>query len=682
MNFEKLSRTQLDWIIHKAALAPSPHNVQGWKFCYHGYTLDVVADANCRIMRELDPLEKEGAIALGAAIENIVLAAAVEGFSSHVTWLPDGDRAPVVASINFASMTDSSISPEDGELYAYMEERGMNRSRYKRTPIPRQQIKALREIAAQAGFELHLVTGREQIRKLARLAGEAGRFKFSHAPTHRELFQYLRFTRKEAAVKRDGLPLEDFNIPPWLARFARFGMEWWAVRLLNIFGYHRLLAYMQETWLVNSAPAVCMLRAKDGNRISYLQGGRALQRIWLAAARYGLAVQPHSAIADLSYARLAGYDPSISPEWQRRIDTFPQRLRDIFSFQQNGEQDDLHVINIFRLGYATRARKRRSLRRPMNEHLEIIEPAETLEHNNAFYHQLIKRNGPFINGVEQQLLRRRNIGVAGCGSIGGASLEVLARMGAENFLLAEPDSFELNNLNRQNATLQDIGVHKAEAILRRIQQINPQVQGHILRQGLVPENIQYFVGSSAVIVDGVDVTEPSAIKAKIMLHEEAWRQQKTVICGYDIAGTQLLRIYDYGAGKLQPLHGKFTGADLDSVSPLGFLSKVVSPLDLPLEMLPVTRAMIDGTQDSIPQLGPTANLFGVLSAWAVLDVLAGRPVRHKVRVDIPGLLRPKHTVWKTFLIRLAGIVRLKLHLEKAMRQGRKSPAQMPDGVEQ
>ncbi len=671
MAVETLSREQMDRIVYKASLAPSPHNVQGWKFRYDGHKLDVMADENYRIMRELDPDEKEGAIALGAAIENIVLSAAEEGFSTNVSWLPNGNDDSVAASITFVRSIDSSSHPFDRELQKYIERRTMNRSKYTGKPVPREQIKILQEIAASEGLELCVVTEREQIKNFARLAGVAGRFKFSHEPTHRELFHYLRFTSKEAATKRDGLPLEHFNIPSWIARFGKFGMNWPVVRMLNVLGYHRVLSFMQETHLVNSAPAVCMLRSKDGRHIDFLQGGRVLQRLWLAATKFQLAIQPHSAVADLSYARLAGYHTSISPSWQRRIDRFPQQLRDIFTV--DGE---LHVINVFRMGYPSKLWKKRSLRRTMDNQLEYVESDE-----DVFYRELTKRNDPFINNRDQQLLRRGRIGVAGCGSIGGASLEVLARMGGENFLLAEPDGFELNNLNRQNATINDLGKHKAETILNRIQQINPHIKGHILYDGLTPQNIHFFVGSSAVIIDGVDITEHSALKVKIMLHEEAWRQHKTVISGYDIAGTQLLRIYDYGAGRLQPLHGKFKNVDLESVTPLGFLTKVISPLDLPIEMLPVTRALIQGNQGSIPQLGPTASLFGVLSAWAALDVLAGRSVRHKTIIDIPNVLRPKRLSLALRFTRIVGIVKLRLLLSKVTREKKRMKAQQStDGV--
>jgi len=452
-----------------------------------------------------------------------------------------------------------------------------------------------------------------------------------------------------------------------MAQIARIGMDWRIVAWLNRLGYHHALAYIQESMLIRSAPVVCLLRCPAGERTDYLRGGRTLQRLWLTAAKYGLAVQPNSAVADLTYAREGGYHDSISEPWRERIDGFPQRLRDLFEIE-----GELHVVNLFRMGYPTRTWPTRSLRRPVQIHHQNSPAAQgnqTAMEADTFHHTLTQRNAPFINPAEQELLRRQRIGVAGCGSIGGACLEVLTRMGAENFLLAEPDVFELNNLNRQNATTADIGRHKAESTLERMTQINPHVKAEILRRGLTPENLAYFVSCSAVIVDGVDVTTPSAIRVKIMLHEEAYRQQKIVICGYDIAGTQLLRIYDYHKGRRRPLNGRFRNDDLDNMTSLGFLSKVISPLDLPIEMLPVTRKMIAGELDSIPQLGPTATQFGVLSAWAVLDALAGRPLRHRVLIDIPGVLRPWSERCRQFLSRIVGIVRLKLYLNRTMKKG-------------
>jgi tRNA threonylcarbamoyladenosine dehydratase len=641
----------VDRIIYSATLAPSPHNVQGWKFRFDGEKIEVLKDNTRKILKEIDPHEKEGLISIGAAMENLVIAAIEEGYKPSIDWFPGDINSGLVA---YVRLEDGD--QERHELYPLLEKRSVNRSKYKKTPVQNHILSELMSIAAEEGFELKIVTDPFKIKELANLAGEAGSIKFSHEETHRELHGLLRYTPKEAAVLRDGLHLESFFIPSPLARLAKYAMSWDFVRILNTFGYNRALAYFQETLLIKSSPAVALLVAKDDTAKNYINGGRVLQRIALAATKHGVSMQPHSAVADLGYSKEAGYHESVSENMRLKINKFTDKMKNIF-----GYSEDLPVINFFRLGYPTKIQKTSSTRRNLEEVLEIVNMNDSADFS---YQELTTRNFPFINRDDQLKLKNSRIAIAGCGSIGGASLEILARMGAERLILAEPGTYELNNLNRQNATIKDIDKNKAEAILERIKQINPKIKGFVLSEGVTSKNVNYLVGSSEVIIDGVDITEEQAIRAKILLHQEAWRLKRPVICGYDIAGTQLVKIYDYRKGNIKPLDGKFEALDLNTITPLAFLSRVISPLDLPIEMLPVTGSMIRGSKASIPQLGPTAELFGVLSSWAALDILAGRPVRKKVLIDIPDVFRPVGTSVISGFNRIIGIIKLKLLLNK------------------
>jgi tRNA threonylcarbamoyladenosine dehydratase len=662
MSEKILSTDIIDRIVYYGTLAPSPHNVQGWKFRFDGNVLEVLRDSSRTVLRELDPEEKEGMIAIGAAVENVTIAAEKEGFKTEVEWFPRTEDSDLIALVKFVPGNHKG----GHELFPFIEKRTVNRSLYKKDPIPDEVLVELQEIACKEGFQLKIVTDRKKINDLAIMAGEAGSIKFSHEPTHRELYDLLRFTPKDIAKYRDGLPLEQFFIPSPLARVARYVMKWNFVRIFNLFGYNRALSYFLETQLVKSSPAVCLLVAKDGGACSYLNGGRVFQRISLAATRHGISLQPHSAIADLGFARVGGYHDSIPEKWRKRIDQFPNRLRELFAYE-----GDPHVINLFRLGYPTKVQHKRSPRRNLEEVLEIATSSFTETGDEFSYKELTTRNYPFISNNDQLRLKYGRIALAGCGSIGGAPLETLVRMGAERFILAEPGTYELNNLNRQKATLSDIGKNKAEVILNRVKKINPFVIGHVLSKGVNDENVHYIIGSSEVIIDGIDITETDAIRAKILLHQEAWRQRRPVISGYDIAGTQLVKIYDYRLGKIAPLDGRLNGVDIDSLTPLSFLSMVISPLDIPKEMLPVTDSLIRGSQISIPQLGPTAELFGVLSSWAALDLLSGRPVRKKIRIDIPDVLRPLSTSTTIGIKRLWGIIQIKaLLIRTTKRNGR------------
>jgi hypothetical protein len=240
-----------------------------------------------------------------------------------------------------------------------------------------------------------------------------------------------------------------------------------------------------------------------------------------------------------------------------------------------------------------------------------------------------------VTTAEQRALAKLRVLIAGCGSIGGAPVEVLARMGLTRFVLAEPGTYELNNLNRQSALLSDVGRNKAEVLQGRVRAISPGAEVLVEPRGVTAENVDWLVGSSDLVIDGVDVTEESGIAAKRLLHDEAWRQRRVVLTGLDLGGTQLVRVFDYRDEKTRPFDGRLDGQGV-RLSAVQFLSRLIAPLDMPAEMLGYTEASIAGTAGPAPQLAPTANLFGVLAAWATLDFACGRPLRRSVRVDVPG----------------------------------------------
>src|SRR5207237_8974520 len=112
-----------------------------------------------------------------------------------------------------------------------------------------------------------------------------------------------------------------------------------------------------------------------------------------------------------------------------------------------------------------------------------------LPEHDDFYAQITVRNRGLISESDQQRLRLATILVAGCGSVGGAAVEPLVRMGAERLILAEPDGYDLHNMNRQSVRLQDVGRNKAEVFQENIRDINPYASIDVEQHGITPENV-------------------------------------------------------------------------------------------------------------------------------------------------------------------------------------------------
>jgi hypothetical protein len=272
--------------------------------------------------------------------------------------------------------------------------------------------------------------------------------------------------------------------------------------------------------------------------------------------------------------------------------------------------------------------------------------------HEAFYTQLTSRNRGLISDLEQQAVREARILVAGCGSIGGAAVEPLVRLGAERLTLAEPDVYEAHNLNRQNARLCDVGTNKAIALAERMRCISPYVQITVDPTGITASNVAAHLAQAQLVFDGIDVTSRPPLRCKYLLHEAAHANHLPVVSGYDIAGTQLVLVYDYRKPAMTVLDGRFSGAPVADLNPLQFLARVVPMRALPVEIFPELRRQLSGQSDAFPQLVYPAQLFGVLAARLAVELLCDRPVRRRIVLDVHSLTRPAAQQWRTRAVRL------------------------------
>jgi molybdopterin-synthase adenylyltransferase len=256
-----------------------------------------------------------------------------------------------------------------------------------------------------------------------------------------------------------------------------------------------------------------------------------------------------------------------------------------------------------------------------------------------FYAGLTTRNAGVVDRATQDALRTARVLVAGCGSIGGAAVEPLARLGVRTFRLADPGEYELNNLNRQNATAADLGRNKAEVAADRVRAINPYARVTAYPDGVTGESVAELTGDVDVIVDGVDVTTMSGLRAKYLLHQHALARRLPLLTGWDMAGAQYVRCYDYRRLR-RPFDGRLTEADLDRLDMWQILQRLVPARYVPLEMLTIARAALTDPDFSFPQLVYAADLFGVLATYVVSRFLVGRPVREHIYVDVQQTARP------------------------------------------
>ena len=268
----------------------------------------------------------------------------------------------------------------------------------------------------------------------------------------------------------------------------------------------------------------------------------------------------------------------------------------------------------------------------------------------GFYAELTSRNAGVIAPAVQEALSGARVLVAGCGSIGGAAVEPLARLGVQRLAIADPGTYELNNLNRQNATMADVGRNKAEVAAERVRAINPSARVTVCSAGVTPDTVGTLTAGCDVIVDGVDVTTDRGLRAKYLLHEHAVRLALPLVTGWDMAGAQYVRCYDYRTVR-RVFDGRISASDLDRLGMWQLLQRLVPVRYVPLEMVELAAANLDSQSFTFPQLVYAADLFGAIATHVVVQLLTGQPVRKHIYVDLYQQARPPAPRWSARLRR-------------------------------
>ena len=122
------------------------------------------------------------------------------------------------------------------------------------------------------------------------------------------------------------------------------------------------------------------------------------------------------------------------------------------------------------------------------------------DYSNAF-----SRNIGWVTRAEQSVLRKKRVAIAGMGGAGGAHLLTLARLGVGAVNIADFDTFDEANFNRQvGATISTIGQPKASTLAEMARDINPEIEIRVFANGVNPANLPEFLADVDLYIDGLD----------------------------------------------------------------------------------------------------------------------------------------------------------------------------------
>jgi molybdopterin/thiamine biosynthesis adenylyltransferase len=121
------------------------------------------------------------------------------------------------------------------------------------------------------------------------------------------------------------------------------------------------------------------------------------------------------------------------------------------------------------------------------------------------YSQAFSRNIGWVTDAEQLQLQATRIAIAGMGGVGGEHLLTLTRLGVGHFRIADYDTFDIANMNRQaGASVSTLGRQKAHVMAELAMDINPDVKIEVWDRAVDSENVEDFLAGTNVYVDALD----------------------------------------------------------------------------------------------------------------------------------------------------------------------------------
>jgi len=277
-------------LVGAAVLAPSYCNAQPWRFEVDTSELRILLDA-ARTLPLSDPDQRFAQMSIGAALENLLVAARAWGQQPSVRYLPWGaSPRPGSALLAAAVSWQPSDRPRDQLLRFALTERRSNPRPFDGRAIASQNRA---QLLAQVGEEtrVHWLEDRDEVRAVGEIVHDAVATVMQDRRAQAERLAWMRGSDGDAREHGDGMTPERLG----LGAPAR----WISGRSLRpesrFYGWGRSSLAKDTRDLVRSAGALALLTLPARSDEGWLMGGQAYERFALRAATLGIAQHPIAA---------------------------------------------------------------------------------------------------------------------------------------------------------------------------------------------------------------------------------------------------------------------------------------------------------------------------------------------------------------------------------------------------
>lgn len=266
------TRNQLFFLTRYAVLAPSSHNSQPWQFTIRENSI-AVSLVPKRLTPVADPSQRFAHIAIGCALENILIAGDYFGFETKTEYFPRGEGS--IAKVSFTKKSAAESSPD--HLIFSISQRLSNRYPYKSDPLPASFLKKVKSLSDQE-LRIDFVEDKAAREQLAVIIADAREAEFDEPAFRREIATWKRTNWTHSPL---GMPGFTMGFPTLLSFIAPT-----AIKYMNP---ARKMRPKDIAIFTEHTPAAAIISSREDARERWIQSGQLFERIALEATRAGLA---------------------------------------------------------------------------------------------------------------------------------------------------------------------------------------------------------------------------------------------------------------------------------------------------------------------------------------------------------------------------------------------------------
>lgn len=252
-------------LIRHATLAASSHNTQPWRFRIQQDSITILPDFSRRCPA-VDPDDSHLFKSLGCAAENLVHAAAAQGFSADVRFDPGEDGVIVLLNrVPSARATD---------LYRAITKRQCVKTAYDGTPLAASELEMLEKAGEGRNVRAIMLLSAVQKGAVIDYVTRGNVAQLTDRAFRDELVSWIRFNPSEAIRTGDGLSGRTSGqpaLPTWLAK-----------RIIELVITPKGQAKTDATNIRSSA-GVAVFVSRQDDKAAWVEAGRAYERFALQA---------------------------------------------------------------------------------------------------------------------------------------------------------------------------------------------------------------------------------------------------------------------------------------------------------------------------------------------------------------------------------------------------------------